>query len=261
MRIFANDTKYTAPTLISSSVKIKLEFRGSLKEFRPGGSVSLKVQLAPSILSADFGFIDRDAKRLEKAGADLVHADVMDGHFVDNLTIGPDMVAAIRRATKLPIDTHLMITDPEKYVDAFIKAGSDYVSFHAEAAKSVSKLIKRIRSQGVKAGIAINPDTPVAKIRRYLSDVDFVLVMTVYPGRSGQSMIGSAVAKIGELKAIAAKQDHKYFVEVDGGIKVDNVQKVLDQGVDMIVSGSGVFNSDGPARSISKFKKVFKLHS
>ncbi len=200
--------------------------------------------LAPSILSADFSNLKADIEAVESAGAHVLHIDVMDGRFVPNITVGPCVVESIRKVTKLPLDVHLMIVEPERYVDDFAKAGADWISFHWEAAVHHHRVVERIKELGLKAGIALNPSTPVNFLEEILPFLDFVLIMTVNPGFGGQRMIGKALEKVRKLKDVIRGEKLNVKVEVDGGVKVDNVRTVVDFGVDIVVAGSAVFSGD-----------------
>lgn len=208
--------------------------------------------VAPSILSCDFSKLKEEIKMVEEAGADLIHIDVMDGHFVPNITFGPLICEAVNKITDLPLDVHLMIENPEKYYERFIEAGADYISFHIEAVPEPTELLRKIRENGVKAGLTLNPPTPLSKILPYLKEVDFVLVMTVNPGFGGQKMIEDALSKIPELKKYGV------IVEVDGGIKKENAEKVVKLGADIIVSGSGIFKHENPPEVIKYIKSLKK---
>ncbi|MEO2068354.1 MAG: ribulose-phosphate 3-epimerase [Desulfurobacteriaceae bacterium] len=212
--------------------------------------------LAPSILSANFANLEKDIEEAKAAGADLLHVDVMDGRFVPNITIGPCVVESIRKITDLPLDVHLMIVEPEKYITDFAKAGADWISFHFEAAVHHHRIVSQIKDLGKKAGIVINPSTPVFLLEEILPFVDFVLVMSVNPGFGGQKFIESSVEKIKKLKRIIEEKDLKVKIEVDGGIKVDNVQEVLSAGADIIVAGSAVFKGD-IKENVKMFKEKF----
>jgi ribulose-phosphate 3-epimerase len=208
--------------------------------------------LAPSILSADFGRLAEEVRAVEAAGADWIHVDVMDGRFVPNLTIGPPVVAALRRVTKLPLDVHLMIVEPEKLVPDFAAAGADVITVHAEAATHLQRLLQQIRSLGKKAGLALNPATSLEALRWVLDDVDLVLVMSVNPGFGGQSFIPGALPKIAEVRRMLGGRDVR--VEVDGGVKADNAGEVVRSGADVLVAGSAVFGHPDYRVSISKIR-------
>lgn len=197
--------------------------------------------LSPSILAADFGVLADQIKRAEKAGAKWLHIDVMDGHFVPNISFAMPVIKSIRKYTDMFFDVHLMITPPEKYIDDFINAGADGVTFHIEATENPDKCIELIRNRGKKVGISINPNTPVSAIEKYLDKVDMVLVMSVEPGYGGQKYIESVNEKISYVRE---KMGADFDIEVDGGINADNIDMVLNAGANIIVAGTAVFNDD-----------------
>lgn len=201
------------------------------------------IRIASSILSADFMKLGDEIRAAEAAGVDMLHLDVMDGHFVPNITIGPSIVEAIRKITKLPIDVHLMIEDPDKFLKNFISAGSDYITVHVEASIHLHGTIQRIRQNGVKAGVSLNPATPLSALDYILEDIDMVLLMSVNPGFGGQEFIPSVLDKISLLRGIINDRGLKTLIEVDGGIKLDNARNVADAGADILVIGSAFFNS------------------
>ena len=201
------------------------------------------IQIAPSLLSADFTDIKKEVQRLEKAGSDLFHLDVMDGHFVPNLTFGPFIVQAIRKMTSLPLDVHLMMENPNGYLQRFAEAGADYLTIHIELEKDTEVGIKKVRDLGLKVGLAINPETPVEKVHPLLDRVDFFNVMTVHPGFSGQSFIKECIPKIQTLKKWIEEKGRPIQIEVDGGINLETAPKVLEAGADILVSGSALFTA------------------
>jgi ribulose-phosphate 3-epimerase len=202
-----------------------------------------QIKIAPSILSADFSRLKDEIQAVEEAGADWLHVDVMDGHFVPNITIGPVVVESVRKVTEVPLDVHLMITDPDKYAPEFIKAGADWVSIHPDTCADPDATLREIRKLGAKASIAVNPDVPLTRVQRYLAEADMVLIMSVFPGFGGQAFIPEVVPKIAELRALIGERNAPLLIEVDGGIKADNIQIVVRAGADVIVSGSGIFKS------------------
>jgi len=217
------------------------------------------VKLAPSILSADFGRLAEAVQTCERGGADWVHVDVMDGHFVPNLTFGPKMVADLHKATRLPLDVHLMIESPDDWVDRYIEAGAAYVVFHVEATSHVSSTLERIRRRGAKAGLALNPDTPIEKVLPYLGTVDLLLVMSVQPGFGGQKFIDSAVDKLRVARAALDRGKLSAELEVDGGVKLDNVRRVVEAGASVVVAGSAVFEDpEEPEKAIAKFRAALR---
>ena len=210
-------------------------------------------KISPSLLSADFANLEREIKMLEEGGAHLLHIDVMDGHFVPNITIGPPVVAAINKVASIPLDVHLMIENPGLYVDEFIKAGADYVTIHVEAAPHLHRVIQQIKAKGVKAGVSLNPHTSLSNLENVLRDVDMVLIMSVNPGFGGQSFIPQALIKVKQLKQMLKDSGNEHVeIEIDGGIKLDNIKEVAEAGVDVFVSGSGIFKSDDPKAMIGK---------
>ena len=208
--------------------------------------------LAPSILSADFGKLAEDIRAVEEAGAGLLHVDVMDGHFVSNITLGPPVVESIRRVTSLPLDCHLMIEEPDRYVDAFIDAGADLVSVHQEAAVHLHGTLSKIRARGALAGVVINPGTPVATLEDVLANADYVLVMSVNPGFGGQKFIPNALAKVRDLRRRIAAAGLGTRIEIDGGVGADNAADLVSAGVDWFVAGSSVFKGQGGPREAAK---------
>jgi len=214
-----------------------------------------EMKIAPSILSADFVRLGDELGKIEDAGADMIHIDVMDGHFVPNITIGPFIVEAVRKATSLPLDVHLMIDRPDDYVSAFADAGADIITVHVEAATHLHRTIQQIKEKGKKAGVSLNPSSPLIMTECILEYVDLLLIMSVNPGFSGQKFIPSALEKIREARRMLDKIGSKAYLEVDGGIKLDNIAEVASAGADMFVSGSGVFGTQDYKKTIEEMKK------
>ena len=203
-----------------------------------------KIKVAPSILSADFSRLGDEIKAVEAAGADVIHVDVMDGHFVPNITIGPLIVEAARRSTKLPLDVHLMITNPELYIADFAKAGADYITVHVETAFHLNRLVQSIKEhKGVKAAVSLNPATPLTSLDYILPDLDMVLIMSVNPGFGGQAFIPSALEKISKLRKRIDELGRAIEIEVDGGVKPSNAAEIIKAGADILVAGSAVFGA------------------
>ena len=213
------------------------------------------VKIAPSILSANFAKMGEEVQSLEKCGADVVHCDVMDGVFVNNITFGIKMVEDIRKVTSLPLDCHLMIVHPEKYVERFAKAGADIITVHYEACQdNLKEVLELIKSTGVKCGAVINPDTPVDKIRDVILLCDMVLVMSVFPGFGGQKFLPSALDKLREIRAIIDESGKDIDLEIDGGVTAENVEEIKAAGANVIVAGSAVFKAEDRAAMIAKLK-------
>ena len=213
------------------------------------------IKLAPSILSADFARLLEDVKKVENAGCEYLHIDVMDGHFVPNITLGPAIIKSLRKDVNMVFDAHLMIENPDQYIKEFVDAGCDLIVVHQEACKHLHRTIQNIKSYGIKAGVALNPATPIETIKYVLEEVDMVLIMTVNPGFGGQSFIESMIPKIKELKSLIDKKGLKVDIQVDGGIKPDNVDKVVKAGANIIVAGSAIFNSDDIQDTVDLFRK------
>jgi ribulose-phosphate 3-epimerase len=213
------------------------------------------IKIAPSILSADFSRLGEDIQAVDRAGADYIHVDVMDGHFVPNITIGPLVVEALRKVTDKPLDVHLMIENPDLYIDAFAKAGADIITVHQEAVPHLHRTVQLIKSLGKKAGISLNPATPVETLDVILDELDLVLVMSVNPGFGGQSFIPSALDKIRALRQRITERGLATEIEVDGGVKIDNIRQVVAAGADVLVAGSAIFNTDDYTATISALRE------
>jgi len=217
-----------------------------------------KIQISPSILSADFSRLGEDIKRLEESGADMIHVDVMDGHFVPNLTIGPPVIKSLRKHTKLPFDVHLMINPVHKYIKDYSDAGADIITFHPESTKNITETINLIRSLDKKVGISLNPNTEIYSIKEHLDKIDLVLIMSVYPGFGGQKFIPDVLKKIESLKKIKEEKSYKYDIEVDGGINFINSKEVINAGANILVSGTTIFkeNNGNIKKNIETLKEV-----
>ena len=203
-----------------------------------------KIQISPSILSADFSQLGNEIKRLEEGGADMIHVDVMDGHFVPNLTIGPPAIKALRKYTKLPFDVHLMIKPVHKYIKNYAEAGADIIAIHPEATDNLKDSIKHIKEIGKKVGVSLNPETKTDIVKEFLTEIDLVLIMSVHPGFGGQKFIPEVINKIKEIKNIKLKENLKIDIEVDGGIDFNNSKLVIEAGANILVSGTTIFKSN-----------------
>lgn len=214
------------------------------------------VKIAPSILSADFSRLKDEIQAVEAAGADWLHVDVMDGHFVPNITVGPVVVESVRKVTKMPLDVHLMITDPDKYAPEFIKAGADWISIHPDTSKNPNESLQKIRALGAKASIAVNPDVAIENVANYFAHIDMILMMTVFPGFAGQAFIADVLPKIEQVRKIIDNGNLPILVEADGGIKADNINLVVRAGAEVIVSGSGIFKTASYHETLRRMRQA-----
>lgn len=213
------------------------------------------VKLAPSILSADFGHLAEDVKKIEEGGADYIHVDVMDGHFVPNISFGASVMKCLNDKTKLPYDIHLMIENPDMYIDDFVTPKTEYITVHQEACIHLHRTVQNIKSKGVKAGVSINPATPVSTLECILPDVDLVLIMSVNPGFGGQKFIPGSLEKVRELAEIKKRKNLDFAIEIDGGITLENIKEVVEGGVEIAVAGSAVFKAEDVVERVRAFKK------
>jgi ribulose-phosphate 3-epimerase len=214
------------------------------------------VKIAPSILSADFSRLKDEIQAVEAAGADWLHVDVMDGHYVPNITIGPVVLESLRKVTKMPLDAHLMITDPDKYAPEFIKAGADWISIHPDTSTNPIESLQRIRAQGAKASIAVNPDVVIGDVANCFAHIDMILMMTVFPGFAGQAFIADVLPKIEQVRKIIDSRNLPILVETDGGIKADNINLVVKAGAEIIVSGSGIFKTASYDETLQRMRQA-----
>ena len=212
--------------------------------------------IAPSILSADFSKLGDEIKSVEEAGADWIHVDVMDGHFVPNITIGPLVVEAARRVTSLPIDVHLMIENPDRYIKDFAKAGADLISVQVEACVHLNRTIQMIKESGLRAGAVLNPSTPLSSIEWIIEEVDFIMIMSVNPGFGGQNFIPNSLDKVGALRKMIRDRGLAALIEIDGGVNEKTIKNISDAGVDVFVAGSAIFKSPDYKKTIDKFRKL-----
>ncbi|MCH6266053.1 ribulose-phosphate 3-epimerase [Neobacillus citreus] len=219
------------------------------------------IKIAPSILSANFARLGDEIKDVEKGGADYIHVDVMDGHFVPNITIGPLIVEAIRPVTKLPLDVHLMIENPERYIGAFVKAGADIITVHVEACTHLHSVIHQIKSAGIKAGVVLNPHTPVSLIQHILEDIDLVLLMTVNPGFGGQSFIHSVLPKIRQVARMVGEKNLDVEIEVDGGVNAETAKLCIEAGANVLVAGSAIYNQSDRGKAIREIRNAEEIVS
>jgi ribulose-phosphate 3-epimerase len=216
----------------------------------------MKKQIAPSILSADFSRLGEEIEAVEKAGADLIHVDVMDGHYVPNITIGPGVVSSLRKTTSLPFDVHLMIEDPDRYIDAFVDAGSNIITVHVEAVIHLHRTVQYIKARGARAGVSLNPSTPLSCVEEILPYIDQLLIMTVNPGFGGQKFISGMLPKIRKAREIAQARGIKMAIEVDGGVAPENIGILAEAGAEIFVAGSAIFGSPSYSETIGRMKSI-----
>jgi ribulose-phosphate 3-epimerase len=216
-------------------------------------------KIAPSILSADFSRLREEVRAVEEAGADVIHVDVMDGHFVPNITIGPLVVEGLRKLTSLPLDVHLMIEKPERYIEPFSQAGSTWLTFHVEVCSRLRSVIRKARQLNVRPGVVLNPSTPLKALYPILEEIDLVLLMSVNPGFAGQSFIPATLKKIERLRKIVGQNEYALEIEVDGGIKVDNIGEVSRAGGDIFVLGSGIYKTRDYAETIRQLRRAIDV--
>jgi ribulose-phosphate 3-epimerase len=219
------------------------------------------IKIAPSILSANFARLGAEIKDVERGGADYIHVDVMDGHFVPNITIGPLVVEAVRPVTKLPLDVHLMIESPDQYIGAFAKAGADILTVHVEACTHLHRTIQQIKANGMKAGVVLNPHTPVSMIEHILEDIDLVLLMTVNPGFGGQSFIHSVLPKIKQVANLIEEKKLQVEIEVDGGVNHETAKLCIEAGANVLVAGSAIYNQKDRGQAIANIRNANKVLS
>lgn len=218
----------------------------------------MKNKLAPSILSADFSKLGEAIRLVEQGGADYIHIDVMDGHFVPNITIGPDVVKSLRKTTNLVFDVHLMIENPDNFIEDFYKAGADIITVHQEASIHLHRTIQKIKSYGIKAGVSLNPATPVSTLKDIIRDVDMVLLMSVNPGFGGQSLIENVKYKFNDLKQMIDEYNLNIDIEIDGGVNSSNLKEVLSLGANVVVAGSAIYKADDVVLETKKFKEIME---
>lgn len=218
----------------------------------------MKKLLAPSILSCDFSNLSQQIRLAEMGGADWIHCDVMDGHFVPNITFGPVLVQAVKKSTHLPVDVHLMIENPDNFLEDFVNAGADYISVHLEEVVHLNRTVMRIKELGAKAGVVINPATPVSALRDIAEYIDLLLIMTVNPGFGGQSFISNSLNRISEAVRLRSELNAGYLIEVDGGVNKETISGILKAGCDVFVAGSAIFHSDNITASAMELKNLIK---
>ncbi len=214
-----------------------------------------KIQIAPSILAADLLKLENQVKTVAEQGADMIHVDIMDGHFVPNLTFGPSMVAALKRITDLPLDVHLMIEDPDRYLEKYAKAGASILTVHQEACTHLHRTIQVIHSLGIKAGVSLNPATPLCSLENVIDDIDLILIMTVNPGFGGQKFISQGYSKIAKARKMIEKSGRDIFLEVDGGVNPDTVENIVTNGADLLVAGNSIFGQEDIVKAFLELRE------
>lgn len=215
-------------------------------------------KISPSLLSADFAYLSDEIKKIEAGGADYLHLDVMDGNFVPNITFGPPVIKSLKKITSIPFDVHLMIDKPERYIKDFVDAGADILTVHGEASTHLHRTIQEIKSYGIKAGVSLNPATPLSSLEYVLDELDLILIMSVNPGFGGQKFIKSALDKISKTRKLIDEKNLDILIEVDGGVKLDNALELSNLGVDILVAGSAIFGADDVTQTTKDFKKLFE---
>lgn len=216
------------------------------------------VKFAPSILSADFGNLLNDVKKVEEAGAEMLHIDVMDGHYVPNISFGPVVLKALQGEVNIPFDVHLMIENPDRYIAEFVKCGADNITVHAEASVHLHRTVQNIKSHGVKASVSLNPGTPLSALEEVLPELDMVLLMSVNPGFGGQSFIETTLDKIKRLKAMIDARGLDIDIQIDGGVKLNNAKEIVEAGANVLVAGSAIFNTDDIVETVAQFREAVK---
>lgn len=218
------------------------------------------IKLSPSILSADFSNLSDEINKIEIGGADYIHIDVMDGHFVPNITIGPPVIKSLRKISNITFDVHLMIENPDLYIDDFYNAGADIITVHYEACRHLHRTIQKIKSLGLKAGVALNPATPISVLSDIIYDIDMVLIMSVNPGFGGQSLISNVKYKFSELKEMISKKDLNIDIEIDGGVNLDNIDEIIQWGANVIVVGSAIYSGNNALQNTKDFKSIMSRY-